>query len=183
MDSDIRRCSSPVTPDLALIVRRDGVILSCVGGNAVRGLDTPGRRNPRPQRSTRCGPNPSPRTCCRPCAAFSRRASPRSSATRMATSSSRCASRCRASIACWSCAAISAQASRPTIPACIRRAASARCCRIATASKNRCAWRSTWPRCAKTPWVSCSSTSAATSPINACSIPRSPIACSNPRRR
>ena len=28
-----------------------------------------------------------------------------------------------------------------------------RCCRIATASKNPCAWRSTWPRCAKTPWA------------------------------
>jgi GGDEF domain-containing protein len=27
-------------PDLALIVRRDGVVLSCVGGQAVRGLDT-----------------------------------------------------------------------------------------------------------------------------------------------
>ncbi|HLA72313.1 MAG TPA: GGDEF domain-containing phosphodiesterase, partial [Steroidobacteraceae bacterium] len=28
-------------PDLALIVRRDGIILSCVGGNAVRGLNAP----------------------------------------------------------------------------------------------------------------------------------------------
>jgi EAL domain-containing protein (putative c-di-GMP-specific phosphodiesterase class I)/GGDEF domain-containing protein len=27
-------------PDLALIIRRDGVILSCVGGNAVRGMDS-----------------------------------------------------------------------------------------------------------------------------------------------
>jgi EAL domain-containing protein (putative c-di-GMP-specific phosphodiesterase class I)/GGDEF domain-containing protein len=35
MDSDIARS----LPDLALIVRRDGVILSCVGGNAMRGLD------------------------------------------------------------------------------------------------------------------------------------------------
>ena len=34
MESDIARS----LPDLALIVRRDGVILSCVGGNAVRGL-------------------------------------------------------------------------------------------------------------------------------------------------
>ena len=37
MDSDIARS----LPDLALIVRRDGVILSCVGGNAVRGLNAP----------------------------------------------------------------------------------------------------------------------------------------------
>ena len=35
MEADIARS----LPDLALIVRRDGVILSCVGGNAVRGLD------------------------------------------------------------------------------------------------------------------------------------------------
>jgi EAL domain-containing protein (putative c-di-GMP-specific phosphodiesterase class I)/GGDEF domain-containing protein len=34
LDNDIARS----LPDLALIVRRDGVILSCVGGNAVRGL-------------------------------------------------------------------------------------------------------------------------------------------------
>jgi len=44
MDSDIAKS----LPDLALIVRRDGVILSCVGGNAVRGLgggeeEIPGR--------------------------------------------------------------------------------------------------------------------------------------------
>jgi EAL domain-containing protein (putative c-di-GMP-specific phosphodiesterase class I)/GGDEF domain-containing protein len=37
MDSDIAKS----LPDLALIVRRDGVILSCVGGNAVRGLNAP----------------------------------------------------------------------------------------------------------------------------------------------
>ncbi|HLA70936.1 MAG TPA: hypothetical protein VK624_05460, partial [Steroidobacteraceae bacterium] len=37
MDSDIARS----LPDLALIVRRDGIILSCVGGNAVRGLNAP----------------------------------------------------------------------------------------------------------------------------------------------
>ena len=36
MEADIARS----LPDLALIVRRDGVILSCVGGNAVRGLDS-----------------------------------------------------------------------------------------------------------------------------------------------
>jgi EAL domain-containing protein (putative c-di-GMP-specific phosphodiesterase class I)/GGDEF domain-containing protein len=35
MNSDIAKS----LPDLALIVRRDGVILSCVGGNAVRGLN------------------------------------------------------------------------------------------------------------------------------------------------
>ena len=44
MDSDIAKS----LPDLALIVRRDGVILSCVGGNAVRGVrageeEIPGR--------------------------------------------------------------------------------------------------------------------------------------------
>ena len=43
MEADIARS----LPDLALIVRRDGVILSCVGGNAMRGLDSeqeiPGR--------------------------------------------------------------------------------------------------------------------------------------------
>lgn len=36
MEADIARS----LPDLALIVRRDGIVLSCVGGNAVRGLDT-----------------------------------------------------------------------------------------------------------------------------------------------
>jgi EAL domain-containing protein (putative c-di-GMP-specific phosphodiesterase class I)/GGDEF domain-containing protein len=36
MDADIVRS----LPDLALIVRRDGVVLSCVGGQAVRGLAT-----------------------------------------------------------------------------------------------------------------------------------------------
>ena len=40
MDSDIRDALARSLPDLALIVRRDGVILSCVGGQAVRGLDT-----------------------------------------------------------------------------------------------------------------------------------------------
>ncbi len=40
MDNDIRDALARSLPDLALIVRRDGVILSCVGGNAVRGLDT-----------------------------------------------------------------------------------------------------------------------------------------------
>lgn len=35
MEADIARS----LPDLALIVRRDGIVLSCVGGNAVRGLD------------------------------------------------------------------------------------------------------------------------------------------------
>ena len=39
MDSDIRDALARSLPDLALIVRRDGVILSCVGGHAVRGLD------------------------------------------------------------------------------------------------------------------------------------------------
>ena len=35
---DIRQLANAL-PDLALIVRRDGVVLSCVGGNAVRGLN------------------------------------------------------------------------------------------------------------------------------------------------
>ena len=35
MEADIARS----LPDLALIVRRDGIVLSCLGGNAVRGLD------------------------------------------------------------------------------------------------------------------------------------------------
>ena len=39
MDSDIRDALARSLPDLALIVRRDGVILSCVGGQAVRGMD------------------------------------------------------------------------------------------------------------------------------------------------
>lgn len=44
MDSDIAKS----LPDLALIVRRDGIVLSCVGGNAVRGViageeEIPGR--------------------------------------------------------------------------------------------------------------------------------------------
>jgi GGDEF domain-containing protein len=36
MEADIAKS----LPDLALIVRRDGIVLSCVGGQAVRGLDT-----------------------------------------------------------------------------------------------------------------------------------------------
>jgi len=48
MDTEIREAIAKSLPDLALIVRRDGVILSCVGGHAVRGLnateeDIPGR--------------------------------------------------------------------------------------------------------------------------------------------
>ena len=39
MDTDIRDALAKSLPDLALIVRRDGVILSCVGGHAVRGLN------------------------------------------------------------------------------------------------------------------------------------------------
>jgi EAL domain-containing protein (putative c-di-GMP-specific phosphodiesterase class I)/GGDEF domain-containing protein len=39
MDSEIRDALARSLPDLALIVRRDGVILSCVGGHAVRGLN------------------------------------------------------------------------------------------------------------------------------------------------
>src|SRR3954471_18874166 len=39
MDTDIREALARSMPDLALIVRRDGVILSCVGGQAMRGLD------------------------------------------------------------------------------------------------------------------------------------------------
>jgi EAL domain-containing protein (putative c-di-GMP-specific phosphodiesterase class I)/GGDEF domain-containing protein len=38
-DSDIRDDLARSLPDLALIVRRDGVVLSCVGGNAVRGVN------------------------------------------------------------------------------------------------------------------------------------------------
>src|SRR5262245_55824451 len=40
MDTEIREAIARSLPDLALIVRRDGVILSCVGGHAVRGLNT-----------------------------------------------------------------------------------------------------------------------------------------------
>jgi hypothetical protein len=36
MEADIARS----LPDLALIVRRDGIVLSCVGGQAVRGIDS-----------------------------------------------------------------------------------------------------------------------------------------------
>jgi EAL domain-containing protein (putative c-di-GMP-specific phosphodiesterase class I)/GGDEF domain-containing protein len=48
MDSNIRDQLARSLPDLALIVRRDGVILSCVGGHAVRGFtaneaEIPGR--------------------------------------------------------------------------------------------------------------------------------------------
>jgi EAL domain-containing protein (putative c-di-GMP-specific phosphodiesterase class I)/GGDEF domain-containing protein len=38
MEADIHDQIARSLPDLALIVRRDGIILSCVGGNAVRGL-------------------------------------------------------------------------------------------------------------------------------------------------
>ena len=41
MDTEIRDALARSFPDLAMIVRRDGVILSCVGGNAVRGLTAP----------------------------------------------------------------------------------------------------------------------------------------------
>jgi EAL domain-containing protein (putative c-di-GMP-specific phosphodiesterase class I)/GGDEF domain-containing protein len=40
MNTDIRDDLAQSLPDLALIVRRDGVILSCVGGQAMRGHDT-----------------------------------------------------------------------------------------------------------------------------------------------
>ncbi len=40
MDTEIREAIAKSLPDLALIVRRDGVVLSCVGGNAVRGLNS-----------------------------------------------------------------------------------------------------------------------------------------------
>ena len=40
MDTEIREALARSLPDLAMIVRRDGVILSCVGGNAVRGLNS-----------------------------------------------------------------------------------------------------------------------------------------------
>ncbi len=40
MDTEIREAIARSLPDLALIVRRDGVILSCVGGNAVRGVNS-----------------------------------------------------------------------------------------------------------------------------------------------
>jgi EAL domain-containing protein (putative c-di-GMP-specific phosphodiesterase class I)/GGDEF domain-containing protein len=39
MDTEIREAIARSLPDLAMIVRRDGVILSCVGGHAVRGLN------------------------------------------------------------------------------------------------------------------------------------------------
>ena len=39
MDADSHDQIARSLPDLALIVRRDGVILSCVGGHAVRGLE------------------------------------------------------------------------------------------------------------------------------------------------
>ena len=39
MDTEIRDALARSLPDLALIVRRDGVILSCVGGHAVRGVN------------------------------------------------------------------------------------------------------------------------------------------------
>jgi len=39
MDTEIRDALARSLPDLALIVRRDGIILSCVGGHAVRGID------------------------------------------------------------------------------------------------------------------------------------------------
>jgi EAL domain-containing protein (putative c-di-GMP-specific phosphodiesterase class I)/GGDEF domain-containing protein len=40
MDTEIREAIARSLPDLALIVRRDGVILSCVGGNAMRALNS-----------------------------------------------------------------------------------------------------------------------------------------------
>src|SRR4029079_8564456 len=39
MDTEIREAIARSLPDLALIVRRDGIILSCVGGHGVRGLN------------------------------------------------------------------------------------------------------------------------------------------------
>ena len=123
MDTEIREAIAKSLPDLALIVRRDGIILSCVGGHAVRGLNASEEEIPGRNVST-LWPEQMATTCCRPCVASSRRASRRCSATRMATSSSRCASRCRASTACSSCAAISAPAPRPMIRASIEKSAS-----------------------------------------------------------
>ena len=39
MDTEIRDALARSLPDLAMIIRRDGVILSCVGGNAMRNLN------------------------------------------------------------------------------------------------------------------------------------------------
>jgi EAL domain-containing protein (putative c-di-GMP-specific phosphodiesterase class I)/GGDEF domain-containing protein len=39
MDTEIREALARSLPDLAMIIRRDGVILSCVGGNAMRNLN------------------------------------------------------------------------------------------------------------------------------------------------
>jgi EAL domain-containing protein (putative c-di-GMP-specific phosphodiesterase class I)/GGDEF domain-containing protein len=40
MDTEIREALARSLPDLAMIIRRDGVILSCVGGNAMRNLNS-----------------------------------------------------------------------------------------------------------------------------------------------
>jgi len=42
MDTEIKEALAKSLPDLALIVRRDGMILSCVGGHAVRGVNPSG---------------------------------------------------------------------------------------------------------------------------------------------
>ena len=39
MDTEIREAIARSLPDLALIVRRDGIILSCVGGQAFSGIN------------------------------------------------------------------------------------------------------------------------------------------------
>ena len=98
MDNDIAQS----LPDLALIVRRDGVILSCVGGNAVRGLNAPEDEIP---------------------------------------------GRTIDSLLPESIATHVLQTVRRILKT---RTPAAECCRIAMASRNRCAWHSTWPRCAKT---------------------------------
>ena len=43
MDTEIKEALAKSLPDLALIVRRDGMILSCVGGHAVRGVNPDGQ--------------------------------------------------------------------------------------------------------------------------------------------
>ncbi len=125
MDTEIRDALARSLPDLAhdrAPRRRDPLLRRRQRGARPQQRR---RRNPRSLGRRTCGPSRSPRTCCRPCAASSRRASPPSIATRTAISSSRCASRSRDSTACSWCAAISAPAPRPTIPASTKRAGGA----------------------------------------------------------
>ena len=152
MDTEIREAIARSLPDLALIVRRDGVILSCVGGNAVRGLNAGEEEIPGRTLDTLW---------------------PESIATHVLQTVRRILKTRKPAQQRYQDGDLKlemrfqVQGFDRVLVVCrdlgdgatsndsgLYAKSERRCCRIATASKNRCAWRSTWPRCAKTPSAS-----------------------------